>query len=204
MNAVNKRIAVTLAVGFVIGVVWLIGIRFALVEKDDVHYHANFAVYIHDQKQQFDSFAFYEEVQSCGADAAFNPKNRAHMHDEVNHVVHVHDQAVTWGHFLANLGFSLGDDFIQTGDGLFIEDDENKLIFWLNGKEVATIANQVIRSEDVLLIHYSNDNNEEVLQERYDSIVKDAAVYNTRQDPSACTGGKPMTFGERLKAAIGL
>jgi hypothetical protein len=199
----KKRIAAGVLVGFLAGVIWLVGIRFALYEKEEVHYHANYAVYINGEKEDFNSFAYYEEVQSCGADAAFNPRNRTHMHDEVNHIVHIHDNGATWGHFFANLGFTLGDNVLSTGKDLYTNYQDSKLRFLLNDQEVSTIANQTIRSEDVLLINYGDDS-DETLQERYDQITKDAAEYNLRDDPSACSGGKPITFGERLRHAIGI
>lgn len=200
-KTLEKRIVSALLVGFLLGIAWFIGVRFALYQKDEVHYHANFAVYVNGEKEEFNSFAYYEEVQSCGADEAFNPRNRTHMHDDINHVVHVHDEAATWGHFFANLGFTLGDEVIDTDDQLYIDGQDGELSFILNGTEVSTIANQAIRSEDVLLINFGTDA-DETLQQRYNDITKDAAEYNLRDDPSACTGGKPATFTERLKAAI--
>ncbi len=201
MSLMKKRVILALLIGFAFGVVWLVAVRFALYEKKEVHYHANFAVYINGEKEMFDSFAFYEEVQACGADEAFNPRIRTHMHDSVNHVVHVHDEGATWGHLFANLGFVLGDDLIDTDKNLYVENESNKMTFTLNGKEVSTVTNQTIRSEDVLLINFGNDS-DQTLQERYDGITKDAADYNQRQDPSSCSGGKPASFNERLKAAI--
>ncbi|MDZ7786319.1 MAG: hypothetical protein U5L95_04335 [Candidatus Saccharibacteria bacterium] len=203
MNRENiKKIIAALLIGFVVGVLWFVGVRFALYEKDGVHYHGNFAVYINGEREQFDSFAYYEEVQSCGADAAFNPRNRTHMHDETNHVVHVHDEAATWGHFFANLGYTLGNDVLRTDGQMLIDGQGGELSFVLNGEEVDTIANQTIRDEDALLINYGDDSTE-TLQERYDGLTKDAAEYNERADPSACTAGEPATWQERLKAATG-
>lgn len=199
----KHAVAVALGIGLVIGALWLIGLRYATYQSDAVHYHANFAVYINGNREPFDSFAFYEEVQSCGGDAIFNPKTRVHMHEQVNHVVHVHDAAATWGHLFANLGYTLGNDLISTDNETFIEDDTNELTFILNGQETRSIANQTIRSEDVLLINFGDDSGD-ALQQRYDSIGKDAGEYNGLYDPSACAGGRPLTFGERLKEAVGV
>lgn len=199
----NHRLAIALSLGFLLGVIWLIAIRFVTYESEAVHYHANFAVYINGEREPFESFAFYEEVQSCGGEELYNPKIRVHMHEQINHVIHVHDAGATWGHLFANLGYALGNQVIATDTGTFVADDDSELTFILNGNETASIANQTIRSEDVLLINYGDDN-EDVIQERYDQITKDAGEYNGLYDPSACAGGQPLTLTERLKEATGV
>jgi hypothetical protein len=204
MARVPNRLLLALIIGFIAGVVWLVAVRFITYESDAVHYHANFAVYINGQRETFDNFTFYEEVASCNADELGNPKTRVHMHDKVNHVVHVHDNAATWGHFFANLGYALGNDVIKTDKGTFVSGTEEKALrFILNGNESESIANQTIRSEDVLLIDFGEASTP-MLMERYDDIKRDAGEYNQRDDPSSCKGNKHLSFGERLKIAIGI
>ncbi len=214
----KKKIIILLIIGFLLGIIWFVGVRFALYEKEAVHYHANFLLVIDGHKQEFDNFTFYEEVQACGLDDGLNPKVRAHMHDEVNHVIHVHDEGVTWGHFFANLGYTLGNKVLVTDEGMFTDKDKSELVFLLNGKEVQTITNEVIRSEDALVILYGEPEEHDpqdpaaglsVLspidqaKKYYDELQKDAGEYNQKADPSACSGGKPATNSERFKAAIG-
>lgn len=203
-SKINKRIVLALLVGFVLGVVWLVAMRFVTYKGDTVHYHANFALYVDGQRDEFDNFTFYEEVQSCGSDEKNNPRNRVHMHDEVNHVAHVHEPGVTWGHFFANLGYVLGDELVETDDGVFVDGESgNELTFTLNGQEVSTIANEHIKNEDVLLINYGKAD-QATLQERYNNIIKDAAEYNRRNDPSSCSGTEELTFWSQLKQAVGI
>lgn len=199
----NKTL-LALVAGFVVGTVWLVGIRFVTYKNDHVHYHANFALYINGQRDEFNNFTFYEEVQSCGTDEHNDPKTRVHMHDNVNHTVHVHDNGATWGHFFANLGYTLGNDLIKTdSDGYIDGVSENKLTFILNGKEEEAIANRTIQSEDALLISYGNEDSS-VLNQRFGAITKDAGEYNQKNDPASCAGSKPLTTTERLKKAIGI
>ncbi len=203
-RVVSKRVIAAGVIGFLLGALWLIAVRFVTWRTDNVHYHANFALYINDEREMFDNFTFYEEVQACVGDAVNDPRTRVHMHDNVNHVVHVHDAAATWGAFFANLGYTLGDELLRTRDELYIDGENgNKLTFVLNGEEVGSIANRTIESEDVLLISYGKSSSAE-LDERYGSIITDAAEYNTRNDPSSCTGSQEATFGERLREAIGI
>ena len=202
---INKRLALGVLAGFVLGTLWLVAIRFVTYKNDATHYHANFALYINGQRDEFKNFTFYEEVQSCGSDEKNNPKTRVHMHDNINHVVHVHEPGVTWGHFFANLGYALDNTVIKTDDGVFVDGASGStLTFMLNGKPVAKIANEVIRSEDVLLINYGKDDSAGALKSRYEAIKKDAADYNKRNDPSSCSGAKELTTAERIKKAIGI
>ena len=203
MKKISKQILLAGLAGLLVGFVALTAVRFVLASDNGVHYHANFAVYINGEREQFDSFTFYEEIQVCGPDYANNPAARAHMHDEINHVVHVHEQAVTWGNFFENIGYTLGNDVLATDDGTFTDTDEGQLTFWLNGQDVKTIANQNIESEDVLLISYSATGQAD-LQQQYQDIEKNAAEYNRKDDPSSCSGGQGLMPTERLRRAIGL
>jgi len=199
----RKKLLIALIAGFLVGSIWMIAIRFVNYKNDQVHYHADFALYINGQKDEFKNFTFYEEVQSCGSDQVNDPKTRVHLHDNVPYVVHVHDAGATWGHLFANLGYTLGDTLVKTDKGVYLDGvDGNKLTFILNGQEVKGAANTTIRSEDVLLINYGKDS-AATLQDRYNQIPKDAAKYNEQNDPSTCSGSKPLTFTQRLKNAIG-
>jgi hypothetical protein len=204
MKNVLKNAWAILFVGFVLGILSFIALRFITYESGNVHYHANFALYIDGERDEFDSFTFYEEVQACVADGTDNPKARVHMHDQVNDVVHVHANSVTWGHFFANLGYTLGDKVLVTGSGLHTDEAiGNELTFVLNGTKVTSVANRVIENEDRLLINYGNDS-DGTLEERFGMIAPNAHEYNDRHDPGGCAGDEALTFTERLKRAIGI
>jgi hypothetical protein len=198
----DRRIMVAVLIGFMAGVIWLVAARFVSYQSDAIHYHANFALYINGQKDEFKSFTFFEEVQSCGSDEE-NPRNRVHMHNQEGHVAHVHEAGMTWGYFFANLGYTLGDTLINTDDGTFLDGQNGELTFILNGKPVDHIANEIIRSEDTLLINYGKDSTA-TLNQRYESIPKDAAKFNRSKDPSSCSGGEELTAWQRLKKAFGV
>jgi hypothetical protein len=196
----KKTASIIAATGLVVGLLVFFGLRVVFVQDHHTHYHANFALYINGQRDTFDSFAFYEEVQSCSVDNNNDPKTRVHMHNQDNSLVHVHDDNVTWGAFFANLGYGLFDDAIETSKGIFIDGkDDKKLTFILNGQKVDTVANRVIQSEDALLIDYGNANK---TQDEYDQIKHTAHDANTKQDPATCSGSHKLTFKDRLKRAL--
>jgi hypothetical protein len=204
LKHVSRPILFAVLAGFFIGVIWLVAVRFITMVDPTVHHHANFALYINGERDTFDSFTFYEEVQSCGVDAYNNPKTRVHMHDNVNDLIHVHDAAATWGHFFANIGYTLGDSHIKTDDGLFIDGEDGVLTFILNGHPEQRIANRTIDSEDVLLISFDKDPDDSQLRSRFESISANAGEYNSKPDPSICSGSDPKSLRDKLWSAFGI
>lgn len=188
----------------IVGLVLAFAIRFALVDAHTVHHHANFALYVNGTRDTFDNFTFYEEVSSCSGTNQSNPKGRTHMHKPSNDIVHVHDAGSTWGAFFANLGYTLGNNVLVTDKGTFKDGENNvKLRFILNGKEVQAIANEPINSKDRLLIDYSSGTTE-TLNERYDTVANNAGEYNSKPDPSSCSGGAEETLRDRFIRTLGI
>lgn len=203
---VSRPVVLSLLAGFILGGMALFIVHFISVETDETHYHANFALYVEGERDEFDSFTFYDEVQSCGSDDGHDHTHvdaRAHMHDATNHVIHIHNDAVTWGHFFANLGYTLGDDVVVTDDGVFADSEDNQLTFLLNGEPVTQVTNQLIGDEDVLLVNYGKESADELTQ-RHEAIPRDAAQHNADDDPANCGGGHELTVFERAQRALGI
>lgn len=192
--------------GLLVGVLIVFAIRFATYDAGYVHYHANFAVYINGQREEFKGSTYYEEVTACKAAGEMTPEDRAHMHmeehdDDDNAVVHVHDNAATWGQFFENLGWVVGRDFIRTRDKLYQNNGSNILYIELNGQDltgISSITNRVIGNEDRLLLSYGNLTNDQ-LQKQYNVIPKTAAKHNQENDPASCSGPSKTTISDRLK-----
>lgn len=195
---------ILLLAGILLGFIISTAIRFALIKDTAVHYHANFALFVNGQQDEFKSFTYYEEVAACSDPSASNPKVRVHMHDNKAGLVHVHDGGVTWGQLFENLGYTLGDDVLATTKDVFPDGkDDNKLSFVLNGEPTNDIANKVIESEDRLLINYGKDT-QATLQERFKKVDTTAAEANRTKDPAACSGSHDLSIWDKLKQAIGL
>jgi len=193
--------------GLLLGAIIILGIRFATYEPEKkIHYHANFAVYINGQREQFKNPALYEETAMCANDGgededSDNPGERAHMHDNVNNVVHVEDSAVTWGQFFENLGWSLGETTLVTDKGtVYQERGTDKLHIILNGQDytdLGGINNRVIRDEDKLLLSFGDENDQTVMTQ-YKTIPSTAHKYDTVQDPQSCSGHENATMRDRM------
>jgi hypothetical protein len=189
-------------IGLLAGVFWLIAMRFFLVKVPETHYHANIAVYIDGVREEFKDFTYYEEIAACSTEYADNPKGRTHLHEQVNDVIHVHDQRVTYGNFFQNIGWNVGPSLIasrttvyQTGNGKLVK-------FVLNGTEVSNIMNIVIGSNDRLLVSFGDSTTDFVTQ--FESVSESATEVNGKQDPASCSGlngAKSASFKERLKRA---
>lgn len=186
--------------GLVLGAIAVLGIRLVRYHPDSVHYHANFAVYINGQRQTFTGPQYYEETAatSCSMNKIDAPNDRAHMHDNVNSVVHVEDHLVTWGNFFQYLNWGLGDDYLKTATNMYLPDAQTKLTFMLNGTKVDSIANLVIQDRDKLLISYGASSSAQLTQQ-YQSIPNSAHQYDVKKDPATCSGSQPVTWADKFK-----
>lgn len=197
-----KKATMWLLIGLLLGVLLLGVFRYFNVKDHHTHYHANFALYINGQRDEFKSPMYYEEVQTCGNDPT-NPRARVHLHNMDAASVHVHDEGATWGALFANLGYTLGNSVLRTSSTTYIDGLGGNLKFMLNGEQVVDVANRTIGDEDVLLVSYGNESTEN-LKKQYDTIPRSAENLDHTSDPAACAGSKHLTWRDRLKAAIGL
>jgi hypothetical protein len=197
-----KKATVWILIGMLLGAGLLGAFRYFNLKDHHTHYHANFALYINGQRDEFKSPTYYEEVQLCGNDPT-NPRARVHLHDMDAASVHVHDDGATWGALFANLGYTLGNDLLRTSSTTYINGLGGNLKFMLNGEQVVDIANRTIKDDDVLLVDYGSGDNA-ALKKEYDAIPRTAEEHDHNADPSTCSGSHPLTWRDRLKAAAGL
>ena len=186
----------------VLGAALVMGIRFATYKSDGIHYHANFAVYVNGQREEFKDASYYTEVEACVDNSTMVPAERTHMHDKINNVIHVEDHAVTWGQFFQNLGWSLGPNYIVNKAGVMYEENgSNKLNLVLNGQDYTDfggLQNTVIRDQDKLLVGFG-DENQATLKQEYSSIPSSAKHYDVTPDPASCGGSHDdVTVHDRL------
>lgn len=191
--------------GLLLAVVLLTAIRFfTLQPPQQVHYHANFALFIEGQRYNFTDPHYSEEVSNCSVEGHMSPEQRTHFHDEEPDILHVHDSGVTWGHFLANLGLTLGPDVLEDDHGnIYTNTGDKKLTFILNGKAALNISNTQIEDEDRLLISYSSQDVPNIIAKEYSQVASNAAEFDNKPDPESCSGGDAnWTFWQRLVKAL--
>jgi len=110
MNKRNTLIGVVAAAVLVLGGAFFY--FFSPTSKEEaVHYHAGFQVYVDDKLQDFSDLK-YMQVSPCGR--VFRRENdqieKAHLHDTIGDVVHVHRTGAVWGDLFKNLGFDVGKE----------------------------------------------------------------------------------------------
>ncbi len=185
--------------GFLVGIFLLLVIRFVNDRPpEDIHYHANFAVYVNGQREMFADPLLYEEIASCEAEGAHTTRGRVHLHEQINDVVHVEDAAVTWGHFFQSIGWNIGDRYLDTVSSLLVENNAQQLHFILNGKPVSSIAGTIIGDRDRLLVSYG-DLSEDQLQQQYETVASTAQHYDETKDPAACSGEHETGVWDRIR-----
>ena len=190
-----------------LGALLILGIRVAAYSPPEgVHYHANFAVYINGQREEFRALNYYEEeaATACGvseaAETETTPMSRVHMHGNVSDVVHVEDNRVTWGNFFTVLGWNVGPTYLAMRDNLYANSDAGRVTYILNGKEVTDIANVTIKDQDKLLVNYGDQSMIQINQE-YSQIKNNALAADNSKDPAGCGGNHEgsASMAERMQ-----
>jgi hypothetical protein len=195
----RKGALAVLAGGILLGILLIGLVRFVATPDHHTHYHANFAVFIHGQRQEFKGPQYYQEIAACSAHDS--PLGRTHMHDENNHVVHVHDDVVTWSDFFTNLGWSLGNSVLYDGHAVYTDGLNGHLSFILNGKPTRSIANEIIGDQDRLLVSFGNDD-DAALKAQFSQVQSDAKQADESADPSTCQGPEATDSWTRLREAF--
>jgi hypothetical protein len=134
-NKTSKILAVALVVTslFVAALFWL-----PSLEKDSeplatpaekIHIHAIFHVYVDGALQDFSGLE-YMNIKPCSEepeeyDPAEEQYEKAHLHDYVGEVVHVHRAGAMWGDLFTNLGVRLASPSAVYVDGVEVTDIMN-------------------------------------------------------------------------------
>ena len=203
-NSENTHIIVnSLLIGILIGVVLFALFRFiAYKPTHTTHYHANWQVWIEGKQQTFPEDIFYQEVASCSINNDTDPLHRAHMHDKVYDIIHVHANGVTYSQFLENIHSAAQPGYFVLGNNTYQNNNNNKKVTYiLNGRILESLSGVVIKSEDKLLINFGDESVSELIA-RDIAIQNKASEYNTKQDPASCSGDHATTLQDRLNNII--
>ncbi|HKB88069.1 MAG TPA: hypothetical protein VKC53_00300 [Patescibacteria group bacterium] len=113
------------------------------VVSEEIHYHAGFVVFDNGKKVDFSDLK-YMNVEPCTVPGKkeeetpeHNQLEKAHLHDGVGDVVHVHRLDSKWGDLFTNIKYPI---------------DYSKVTAFINNQEVADIQNITIKPYDSLVI----------------------------------------------------
>lgn len=109
--------------------------------KKEVHFHAGFQVYENDKLLDFSDLK-YMQVVPCTADGAEihmdEQIEKAHLHDNIGDVVHVHREGAVWSDLFKNIKYNI--------------DPRNINIAYKNGKVEQNILKSPIQPYDSIII----------------------------------------------------
>lgn len=192
--------------GVITGVLLLAGFRFMTVPPPLVtHHHANWAVFLGGERLDLSDDRFMEDVASCRTSPeSIRPRDRIHLHDGDDNVVHVHHPASTWGQLLANLEMAAGSEYLFTPDGAkHMVGADSSVVFIRNGRRVYDLTNEPVRSLDRVVISFGAESPDEVMADHFSQVADNAAEHNEMADPGACMGShEAETFGAKLRRAF--
>jgi len=113
-----------------------------LVPEKEIHYHAGFVVFQDNKKLDFSDIK-YMHAKPCGDEEEdeHSPEEeqieKAHLHDYVGDVVHVHREDSKWKDLFTNLKFTVG---------------YSKATAYINGEKIDNFENQIINPYDSIVI----------------------------------------------------
>lgn len=120
-------------------------LTFAISRKDlfikkpsEVHYHAGFLVFVDGVKQDFSELK-YMKIEPCGTEAKEDEQlEKAHLHDGVGDVVHVHRSGSKWNDLFKNIDFPIDSSKISEA--------------YLNGNKIGNPLDLAIKPYDNLTL----------------------------------------------------
>lgn len=139
----KKILLIAFALSLIAGLIFFItNSKLLITNSKPIHYHAGFLVYIDGQLQDF-SDQEYMEISACKiVEQTQTPEEiqieKAHLHDNVGNVVHVHQKGAVWGDLFKNINFNFPTD--------------GSVIGFINNKLVPNILVDKIRPNESVII----------------------------------------------------
>lgn len=160
-----------IAVG-IVGIFLLFQKYYNQHEEPHVHYHAGFVVYIDGVRQDF-SASQYMHIDMCSIDKkqqtnSMQKADRAHLHNNIGDVAHIHAEAVTWRELFENAHITLPTD--------------KSLITYQNGKKFdRNIFDTVISPYESIILMYG-----EPIEITPESFISKTYIEEVEKQPSGC------------------
>lgn len=144
------KLGKTLIASFLVMTVAIAGYyKYRPSPEEHLHYHAGFIVYIDGVKQDYSDYK-YMNLEPCSEhsekkSAKEEQIEKAHLHDGVGDVVHVHRPGAKWGDLFKNIGVKLPTDTLE--------------VLYINGELAGDMYNQPIKAYDTATFVFGSDRN---------------------------------------------
>lgn len=141
-------------------------------KQEKIHIHAGFKVFVDNQIQDFSGLKFMK-LTNCGAEEngqdVDEQLEKAHLHDKIGNIVHIHRKGVKWGDLFKNLNFRF--------------DGQKPLTGYINGKKADVILDQPIRAFDSVIIISGKVNN---LENKIKNMVPRKKIEQIEENSESC------------------
>jgi hypothetical protein len=140
--------------------------------QEEIHFHAGFQVYKDNILQDFSDFK-YMKIEPCSLESHEEESEneeqleKAHLHDGVGDVVHVHRDTAIWADLFQNINVSID----QESEG------------YINGEKVDDILSLPIKKYDRVVI-FEGKNSE--IQQKLAGAVTNEHIMETEQKSENC------------------
>jgi hypothetical protein len=142
ITRVNNKF-LKIGIGIVILIAGTVILQKTIIKPKDVHFHAGFQVYVDDKLQNFSDFAYMHE-KPCTVNGKPLPgsntneqEEKAHLHDQIGDVVHVHRESATWNDLFINIKYPI---------------DPKNSVGYINAKKDIDFLNRKIEPYDSLVV----------------------------------------------------
>jgi hypothetical protein len=162
----KRRIALIATVLVVLTAVAIIVLPQTLLKPKPIHIHAGFQVYKDGKQQDFSDFKYMHEAP-CSIDGkpiegapVDEQMEKAHLHDQVGDVVHVHRNGAKWKDLFMNIKYPIQQDAVAYINGQkvenFLEKDivsyESVLLFEGKVGDVAALTKKAVTKDHIVEI----------------------------------------------------
>lgn len=138
---------------------------------DEVHVHADFLIYINDQKIDLTDPKYQSSAEQI-------LHKNVHLHDDEDNVVHRHAEGITFAEFLNSVGFTLTNDCLTLDTAeAFCNNETQVLMLYVNKEPYVDISSYIPQEEDQVLLYYGTKGNPN-LNQYLDSITNDSCIYS--------------------------
>lgn len=166
-------LGIIIAVAVIVGKVLLDNSVPEIGVVGEVHYHADFALYINGQR-----FDFVQEKYMSTENKTLS--NFAHLHDLNGNIIHKHASGITLEFFLETVDMKLNDTCFILDDGASYCNERNKkLKMYVDGKRNDKFADYDLQDEDRILVSYGDESEEEI-QAQIQSVTEEACIYSLK------------------------
>lgn len=168
--------------------------------EPEFHAHADFAMFINGQQFDFSlpqfmsiapcvttsshhqlipaAFAHGEDPLHEGAESSLG--DWVHLHDGIGTTIHLHKEGVTYAQFFESIGMAFSDTSFTDHEGNHYDNSAaSSFRFFINNKEVDSIADLEIKDLDSTLITYGpQSRSQESINAELVQITDDACFYS--------------------------